>query len=226
MVSLMRFGMQGSEFVRFFLGLDLGQRQDPSALAVVERDEIVQEEMDYATYERVRARRYRMRFLERLQLGTPYPDVVERVRQEARQRPLVGRCVLVMDATGVGAPVLEMLRLANLECRIVPVNLTGGGSESQSGGVWNVPKRDLINGLVMMLEKKELELSRRVASARLLDKELAGVEARVSRSGQMSFGAWREGEHDDLVMAAALACWRARKKSQGIWGTKSLGLEY
>jgi hypothetical protein len=221
----MGLGIQGvSEFAQFFLGLDLGQRQDPSALALVERDEIVLDEMDYATYEKRRERRYRMRFLERLWLGMPYPDVVERVRQVVRQRPLVGRCTLVMDATGVGAPVLEMLRLANLGCRIVPVNLTGGGRESQSDGVWNVPKRDLIIGLVTMLEKKELALSMRVPSARVLDKELAGMESRVTRSGQLSFGAWREGEHDDLVMAAALACWRARRREPGIWGTKSLGL--
>jgi hypothetical protein len=77
-----------------------------------------------------------------------------------------------------------------------------------------------------MLEKKDLALSMRVASARVLDKELAGMEARVSRSGHVSFGTWREGEHDDVVMAAALACWRARWRSEGIWGTKSLGLEY
>ena len=99
----MGFGMQGiSESSRFFVGLDLGQMQDHSALAVVERDEIFVGEMDHATYERPRVRRFRMQFLERLALGTPYPTVVERVRQVVRQRPLMGRCVLVLDATGVG----------------------------------------------------------------------------------------------------------------------------
>ena len=87
-------------------------------------------------------------------------------------------------------------------------------------------KQVLISGMLMMLEKKELALSMRVPSARVLDKELAGMEARVSRSGHLSFGTWREGEHDDVVMATALACWRARWRSEGIWGTKSLGLEY
>jgi hypothetical protein len=213
-----------SESSRFFVGLDLGQSQDHSALAVVERDEICVGEMDYATYERPRVRRFRMQFVERLALGTSYPTVVDRVRQVVRQRPLMGRCTLVMDATGVGAPVLDLLRLANLGCGIVPVNLTGGERESNSGGMWNVPKQVLISGLVVMLEKKDLALSMRVASARVLDQELAGMEARVSRSGHLSFGTWREGEHDDVVMAAALACWRARWRSQGIWGTRSLGL--
>jgi hypothetical protein len=218
----MGVGIQDS--TRYFVGLDLGQSQDHSALAVVEREEFLLEEMDYATYERKRARRFRVRFLERLALGTAYPRVVERVREVVGRRALVGRCTLVMDATGVGAPVLDLLRVANLGCGVVPVNLTGGERESHSGGVWSVPKGVLITGLLVMLEKKQLALSMRVASARVLDKELAGMAARVSRSGHVSFGAWREGEHDDLVMAAALACWRARWKSEGIWGTKSLGL--
>src|ERR1700734_707888 len=102
----------------YFVGLDLGQRQDHSALAVVERDEVVLDEMDFARYEQRRARRFRMRFLERLRLGTPYPDVVERVREVAQRRALAGRCTVVMDATGVGAPVLDLLRRANLGCGI------------------------------------------------------------------------------------------------------------
>ena len=215
-----------SESSRFFVGLDLGQMRDHSALAVVERDEIFVGEMDHATYERPRVRRFRVRYLERLALGTSYPTVVERVRQVVRQRPLMSRCTLVMDATGVGAPVLDLMRQANLGCGIVPVNLTGGDMVSQSGSLWNVPKQVLISGLLVMLEKKELALSMRVASARVLHLELAGMEARVNRSGQLSFGTWREGEHDDVVMATALACWRARWKSEGIWGTKPLGIEY
>ena len=49
---------------------------DPVARAVVERDEIFVGEMDHATYERPRVRRLRVRYLERLALGTSYPTVV------------------------------------------------------------------------------------------------------------------------------------------------------
>ena len=202
----------------------MGKSQDHSAWAVVERDEILLDEMDHVTYERRRRRRFRVRFLERAPLGTTYPNVVERVREVVRRPALAGRCTLVMDATGVGAPVLDLLRLAHPGCCIVPVILTGGDRESHGGGVWNVPKREMVTGLLVMLEKRELELSMKVELARALDKELAGMEARVTRTGHQSFGTRREGEHDDLVMAAALACWRARRKEEGIWGTRSLGL--
>src|SRR2546430_358834 len=98
-----------SELATYFVGLDLGQSRDHSALAVVERAEVFGD-LDYVTYERRRALRYRVRFLERVRLGTPYPDVVGRVREGVRRPELAGRCTLVMDATGGGAPVLGMLR--------------------------------------------------------------------------------------------------------------------
>jgi hypothetical protein len=213
-----------SELISFFVGLDLGQRRDPSALAVVERAEVVFDERDRVTYERRRALRYRVRFLERVRLGTPYPDVVGRVREVLRRPALAGRCMLAMDATGVGQPVLDLLRRANLGCLIAPVIITGGERESHAGGLWHVPKRDLITGLRVMLEKEELSFPGKLPATRLLTRELADFEERTTRRGGVTFGAWREGQHDDLVIAAALACWRARWKSGGIWGTRSLGL--
>lgn len=41
--------------------------------------------------------------------------------------------------------------------------------------------------------------------------EMAGMQVRVTSSGREQFGAWREGSHDDLVFAVALACWNTRK---------------
>ena len=111
-----------------FIGLDLGKSRDYSALAVVERTEVFLGERDPATFELRVERRYRIRYLERVRLGTPYPDVVERVRTVIGLVALQGRCLLVMDATGVGAPVLDMLRRATLGCGIVPVTRLLGRS--------------------------------------------------------------------------------------------------
>src|SRR5260370_31481906 len=111
---------------RYFVGLDLGQTRDPSAVAVVERAEVYPGGMDYATYERVRGQRFRVVFLERVRLGTPYPDVVTRVRAMVRRASVTGRCTLVVDATGVGASVVDMLRRASLGCELAPVTITAG----------------------------------------------------------------------------------------------------
>ena len=205
-----------SELLAYFLGLDLGQRRNPSGLVLVERAEVFLE-LDRVTFERRRALRFRIGFLERVRLGTPYPDVVDRVREILHWPAVAGRCTLAMDATGVGQPVLDMLRKAKLGCSIAPVIITGGERESHAGGLWHVPKRDLISGLQVMLEKRELGLPANLGATRMLTRELQDFQERATARGGASFGAWREGQHDDLVMATALACWRARKRG-GIWG--------
>src|SRR2546422_10908019 len=97
-----------SELLTYFLGLDLGQRRNPSGLVLVERAEVFGE-LDRVTYERRRALRYRIPFLQRVRLGTPYPDVVDRVREGLRRPALAGRWTLAMEATGGGRPVLDRL---------------------------------------------------------------------------------------------------------------------
>ena len=56
-----------------------------------------------------------------------------------RRPALADRCTVALDATGVGAPVLDMLRKANLGCRIVPVITTGGERASDAGGFGMFP---------------------------------------------------------------------------------------
>ncbi|MEO7650334.1 MAG: hypothetical protein ABIZ80_07685 [Bryobacteraceae bacterium] len=220
----MGFGLRVvTELPWYYVGLDLGQRRDYSAVVIVERAELLLDEMDYVTYERKRQARYRVRYARRLPLGTPYPDVVARVREVLRMPDVAARCTLVMDATGVGTPVLDMLRGAGLRCPIEAVILTGGEREQHGGGKWHVPKRDVITGLQAMLDNGELEMSPNVPGAAELVQEMSVMRARIGRWGRTSFGAVGERDHDDLAMAAGLACWRARWKARGIWGTRSLG---
>jgi hypothetical protein len=182
-----------AEMLWYFVGLDLGQSRDHSALAVVERADLILDEIDHVTYARLNERQYRVRFLERVALGTPYPNVVERVREVVRAKPLVGRCTLVMDATGVGAPVVDMLAAAQLGCVIEPVILTGGERESSAQGVRCVPKQGLVAGLRVMLENRELGLPLKYGPSRLLVKEMAEMETWMGDRGGRSFGSRREG---------------------------------
>ena len=90
---------------RFYLGLDLGQRQDYTAIAVVERDEPVAAQFDYLAWmrrERKSEAQFFVRYLERVALGTSYVSVVRRVEELARSAELRGRCTAVVDGTGVG----------------------------------------------------------------------------------------------------------------------------
>ncbi len=208
----------------FFIGLDLGQKQDYTAIAIIETvDQYVG--MDWRTYERKNLSTVSVRHLERVRLGTSYLAVIERLRQIVNSRELVGRCILVMDATGLGGPVLELLRAARLGCQIIPVTITGGDREINSGGMWRVPKRDLINRLQLMLERKELQIASRLREAETLVRELINMRMKISIAGHDSYAARSESDHDDLVLAVALACWRAKGcLSRPVFGTRSLGL--
>ena len=42
--------------------------------------------------------------------------------------------------------------------------------------------------------------------------ELLSFQVKISVSGHDTYGAWREGTHDDLVLATALAVWVGEKK--------------
>ena len=111
-------------------------------------------------------------------------------------------CSLVVDATGVGQPVVDMLRAARLGCDICAVTITGGDKARCDGAGWNVPKQDLLAGLQVLLERGELRIAKDLRGARLLMRELMDMQAK---------GAGGYGQHDDLVIALALACWRVRK---------------
>jgi len=75
-----------------------------------------------------------------------------------------------------------------------------------------------------MLEGRELGLPSRLPAARDLAKEIAGMGVTIGERDRVEYGGSREGEHDDLVIATALACWRTRRTERRIWGTRSLGL--
>jgi hypothetical protein len=223
----------------FYVGVDLGQKEDHTAIAIVERPDLLRgyQAREHQAAQRVRAYQTQgdhtqrdrartgisllVRRVQRVALGTPYPRVVETIREIARGREFAGQVAVVVDGTGVGAPVVDMLRAAGLGCEITAVTITGGERESRQGSLnVGVPKRDLIAGVQLALEKGELRIARRMKDAGALVRELLDVRI----TGGMRVGADGYGEHDDLVIALALACWRARRRENGERGQRLPGI--
>ena len=196
----------------YYLGLDLGQKRDFSAVVVVERIDQRRAFMG-SSFEKVV-----VRYAERLPLGTPYPRVVERVREIVRCDELFGNCAVAVDATGVGAPVVDMLRAARLGCDLSAVTITGG---DRGQGKDSVPKRDLIAEVQVLLETGRLKIGS-IREAARLRRELMDMRASATGAGRVRMGAEGCGEHDDLVIALALACWRARRRVTDGEGTRRL----
>jgi hypothetical protein len=194
----------------YFVGVDLGQMRDYTAIAVLERAEL-RGNFDNAVWAHEKEVALRLRYLERIPLGTPYPDVVERVAELTQDRQLAGRCHLAVDGTGVGRPVVDLLRRAKPDGILMPVTITGGQMETMDQGFHRVPKRDLIIGLQLLLQRGGLQIAAKLPFARTLVEEMEAVEVRVTPAGNEQYAAWREGTHDDLVFAVALAYWSAQK---------------
>ena len=179
----------------FFVGLDLGQKQDSTAVAIVERH-------------RGRQQRYDLRHLERVRLGTSFVDVVTRVNSLMTAAPLYGRTVLVLDATGVGLPVLDQFRHSG--ATPVAVSITGGTSVSRDGEFFHVPKRELIRSFVGLLESGRFRWSASLSLGSDFAEELLNFGVSINRrTGRESYAARGTTKHDDLVLAVSLACWYA-----------------
>lgn len=188
------------------IGLDLGQQRDYSAIVVLEFAEMATGARDPGTYEFLCERVITMRHAERVPIGTPYSGVVDRVAAIVHDPRLRG-CTLVADATGVGAPVVELIRSRKLPCRLIAAQITGGAEESSDGRYHRVPKRDLIVGLQVLVDQWNLKLPSDKPWSREIIRELHGMKAKRSGSGNFRY----EGRPDDLAMALALAWWWMRK---------------
>ena len=157
-----------------FIGVDLGKQQCHSAIVVVER---IEEGPSRDHIEVLRGtgssrKRYVIRHVERVRLGTQHSDVVRRVKHVVSHLSVTmqATCVVVVDESGVGVPVVEAMREAGLGsfCRLNPVVITAGQSATAS----SVPRAELITKMKMMAERGELELATGCMHGEWLKREL------------------------------------------------------
>jgi hypothetical protein len=187
--------------MQYYLGLDLGQANDNTALTILEAERMDTGE-DYPPWE------YRCRHAERLELGTSYPDVVRHVETLMQRAPLKGNCRLVVDATGVGRPVVDMFKEAGLSPK--PIWITGGDQVTTDGIERRVPKRELVSTLQALLQSGRLTFADGLKWKEAIKEEMRLFRAKINVStGHDSFEAWRERDKDDLVLALAMAAWYA-----------------
>lgn len=150
-----------------------------------------------------------VRHLERFELGTRYPEVVGRVGELVETPPLKGRSsVLLVDKTGVGAGVVDHLAQAGLRPNAVTIH--GGSTVSrdpQRPGL-RVPERDLVCAVQVLQQTGRLKIAKGLAEAETLRRELLNFRIKIDpKTAHDSYEHWREGKHDDLVLATAMACW-------------------
>lgn len=199
----------------FFAGIDVGQVNDWTAISIIERVEAVPQLIGMhpplvaELIEEARSIPVQLdlRHLERIPLGTFYPQQVAMVQQLLRH-PRIEDVKSFLDMTGCGRPVFDMFKLAGLPS-LSGVMITGAqGDPKQMPYGWNVGKAELVNRVQVEMQTGRLRIGRKVEHVEKLVRELKEFRAKPSPSGHMTFNA-REGQHDDLVLALALAVFGA-----------------
>lgn len=195
--------------VKFYVGLDLGQASDYTALIILEQVD------DKA------GNLYHVRRLERIR-GAPYPDIAKKVKAVMDSPALKGHVDLVVDQTGVGAPVVDLLREARLEP--VAISIHGGATVSIEGYNWKVPKRDLVGTLQVLIQSGRFMISAKLKLGPVLQAEMLNFKVKIDPvTAHDSYSAWRDNEHDDLVLSAALAAWWAESQPKPCGPIRFLG---
>jgi len=226
---------------RFYLGVDLGQAKDWTAIVGIEvlqvsalldrgnrQKQIDAEEADLRivltergqeNYETVTNRVRNL--VHSPQLATPWTLTEHWGELQVVDEGAVPPHVAV-DATGVGRAVVDML--SNRGIDFYPVQMTGGYETKKRKGFWNVPKKDLIAPGVVAFQNHWVKMAQGLPHREILEKELSNYRIKVNLStGNESFEAWRERDHDDLVFALCLAIWCAMKtQTYGGWKRRAM----
>jgi hypothetical protein len=207
----------------FIMGVDLGQSQDPTALAVMRATRTPLQtwsvnQLACTTRQDVQER-FDVLHAERLPLGTGYPEIVEYVSELLMRPPLRTACYLVIDESGVGRAVGDMFDRAGLKA--VRVNITAGIDVSQPDITnprrWSVAKTLLISGVDARLHTGGLRFAAALSEATTLAEELKDFRRHLTAAGRATYQA-RVGKHDDLVLAVAIALWWAEERRKH-WST-------
>jgi hypothetical protein len=241
----------------YYLGLDLGQAADYTALGLIEVPVWLGPEVDFSGWgvfippelegsgwvspsrlsprtarqvERINFELGRpphppldLVWLERYELGTPYPEVIHRVIRLLKRYPISehpNHTRLLIDATGVGRPVVDSFRAQG----VYPIGILihGGARVTQEIAgprelTLRVPKRDLVASVQTLLQNNRLRIAASLSLADVLRRELVNFRVKVDpATAHDSYSHWREGDHDDLVLATACAAWFREHESRPI----------
>jgi hypothetical protein len=115
---------------------------------------------------------------------------------------------VVYDRTGVGAAVGDVLDRAEIDAPLVGVSIHGGDRVTFEGGVYRTPKRDIVTALVVGFQNGTVRIAAGLDLAPVLTAELQNFRLKINpETAHDSYSAWREDQHDDLVLAVSLAVW-------------------
>src|SRR5829696_422773 len=219
---------------RYSVGVDLGQANDYTAIAVLERVVVPPSTALFNPVGVSPSNRlvegetvFDLVYLKRPKLGTPYDTIAKRVAdlicelEPEGSFGELGQVTLSVDGTGVGRGICDLsdseLKRRGASSKSVPrvdfrrVSVTGSQTTlkrpTRTDGYWSVPKKDLVFPAVAAFQQGKIRIGK-VKDREALVNELKSYKRTTNiATGGMQFEPWRESEHDDLLFALCLALW-------------------
>jgi len=208
------------------VGADIGQKIDPTAIVVCEATRRETGRMTPPptlhpgqrgvsfTQRPIMETIFTVRHIERMQLNTDYPSVAGRIAEVVRAvrdryPPRGVRVYLTVDSTGVGRPLVDMLKehLAGTAVSLSAATFVHGDRLDGHAGSreLRVGKAYLVSRLQALIQTDRMRLPAGHPEAQAMARELADYEIKVDQNANDTYGAFRVGTHDDLVTALGLA---------------------
>jgi hypothetical protein len=179
----------------FIISCDLAKTCDYSAISVLEKMSSL----------------YHLRSLKRMHKGTPYTVTAGQLKMMVSDPSL--RCngyppVLVIDGTGVGAAVEDILKAWSLP--LISVKIHGGMNVIRKPGEIRVPKKDLILSLLSAFNNEQLQIAQGIPEGKDFTRELQCFKVRINlRTRRAAFEG--QGAHDDIVLSVAMGIYIGEK---------------
>lgn len=193
----------------FIISADLGQANDYTAITIIDRwitgYGVLGKDFNGERMQHVR-------HIERMR-GIEYPAIVDRIERIYHSKALQGVIkAVVIDYTGLGRPVYDLMRQAGFKYSLNAVSITGGDeSHIRTSGIFTVPKRDLVSTVQIELQNDRLKFAKGLKEANALLEEFSNFQTTISDSGRDTYGG-RSGIHDDIVMSLAMGVWLGCKQ--------------
>jgi len=201
------------------VGVDLGQTVDRAAISIIERSERLQVAPNvpgqYRPENDKTISHYRLMHLEEAPQGTPYPVIVRRIKTIMEIPELMGRAILVIDYTGVGHPVYDMM----IEAALSPIKITTtkGYKINEEDKGYSVPKQDIVTVLQVLLQTGRFEYTKKLKLAERFEEQMREFRIKMDkRTAHVRYENLTDDIHDDTVISVALPVWYAERTMGGM----------
>lgn len=162
-----------------------------------------------------------------------YSEMPYYTKEMITSADMFGRCVFIIDGTGVGKAVFDLYEAAGMDPFYVSITAGNGTnpvrgrskngfSSSQFGDLCgaNVPKRDLYASLRSHLERG-LILNGTSRYADISKKQFEHFQVEIKNNKSVTYENDKPSTHDDFVTTAMLACWAHDTMRERLFGRPS-----